>query len=116
MKSVTKIAALTAFAFSIATTAQAHPGAKILTTGSGDRTAMTSGMKYEDVKGVHVFRGSAAAAAKSKAPEKRMRKEIDINITVTPVFRRIRHLRTQGFYSGNAYPSRRFTQGFYSGR
>lgn len=28
---------------------------------------------------------------------------------------RIKHLRTQGFYSGHPWKSRRFTQGFYSG-
>ena len=116
MKSVLKIAALTALAFSVSTIAQALPGSKILTTGSGERTAMTAGMKYEDADGVHVFRGRAPAIDEAPAPQTTMRKEIDINITVTPVFRRIRHLRTQGFYSGVAYPSRRYTQGFYSGR
>ncbi|WDI32988.1 hypothetical protein PUV54_07230 [Hyphococcus flavus] len=96
----------------------AHPGSKILTTGSGDRTAMTGSVHYEDVNGVHIFRGGSAPQEDvllgGSDYEPLMSKRIEIKIERTP-FRRIRSLRTQGFYSGAAHPSRRYTQGFYSG-
>ncbi len=116
MHSYFKLALLTALICSAAASgAQAHPGSKILTTGSGERTAMTAGMQYEDVKGVHIFRGRPTAEEQA-SPKTSLHKQIEIEISVTPVYRRLRHLRTQGFYSGHAYLSRRYTHGFYSGR
>ena len=106
--------AITALLISAASGAAAHPGSKILTTGSGDRTAMTEGVTYEDVGGVHLFKGSATPAKEKKM--KVMKKAIKIKVQVEPAYRSIRRLRTQGFYSGSVYSSRRFTQGFYSGR
>jgi hypothetical protein len=99
--------------------AEAHPGSKILTLGGGaERSAMTPGMTYEDVNGVHIFRGARALAGEEPAlaggPEGRQI-EIEIEKHVY-VWRRLRHMRTQGFYSGDRYPSRRYTQGFYSGQ
>lgn len=98
--------------------AEAHPGSKILTyLGSSERTAMTPGVSYEDIKGVHVFRGKAALLGDAPAPGpqiRRQRIEIEI-ITRQRPWRSFRRLRTQGFYSGIPYPSRRYTQGFYSG-
>ena len=117
MRNNCKAVMLTALICTVAAGAEAHPGSKILTTGGGERTAMTAGMTYEDVNGVHIFRGSAATTnvantSKSVAAHK----QIEIEIAMTPVYRRLRHMRTQGFYSGDAYPSRRYTHGFYSGR
>ena len=118
MGSYFKMAMLTAIICGAATSgAHAHPGSKILTTGSGERTAMTAGMRYEDVKGVHIFRGSAASVVDAQASNKAsLHKQIELEISVTPAYRRFRHLRTQGFFSGDAYPSRRYTHGFFSGR
>ena len=110
-----KFVLLAAIAFSITSgNALAHPGEKILTLGGGaERAATTSGMQYEEVNGVHVFRGSTAllgGEAVTPEPEK-----TDIKIVkVQHQWRTIRRLRTQGFYSGSPYPSRNYTQGFYS--
>jgi len=99
--------------------AVAHPGPKILTVGGADeRMAMTSGVSYEDVKGVHLIRGTRMLAGEEAAVRTTyMRRGIIIE-TVTR--RRYayppRRLRTQGFYSGNGPKSRRYRQGFYSGR
>ena len=106
--------AITALLVGAASGAAAHPGSKILTTGSGERTAMTEGVSYEDVGGVHLFKGSAAPAKEKKM--KAAKKAIKIKVEIAPAYRSIRRLRTQGFYSGPVYDSRRFTQGFYSGR
>jgi len=100
-------------AFSSAT---AHPGAKLLTTGKGERTAMTAGMSYADVNGVHLFKGSERLAGDDAtpilgAPMKTLR----ISVSARAPYRSFRSLRTQGFYSGTGPRSRRFTQGFYSG-
>ncbi|GJL90480.1 hypothetical protein [Hyphococcus sp.] len=98
----------------------AHPGAKLLTTGGkGERTAMTAGVSFEDINGVHVFRGGgqkedALLGGDSVAAPASCDREIEIIIHERP-WRSFRRLRTQGFYSGYAYPSRRYTQGFYSG-
>jgi len=98
-----------------ATGASAHPGSKILTAGGAEeRTAMTPGMTYEDVNGVHIFRGAKpleGGEPVAAAPEERI--EIEIVIKREP-WRHIRHMRTQGFYSGDPYPSDRYVQGIYS--
>lgn len=99
--------------------AQAHEGPKLLTTGSGERTATTAGVTYEDIDGVHLFKGRARqsgtdmATLLAGAPSA---KAIHLTIIHKTPWRRIRPLRTQGFYSGSAPASRRFTQGFYSGQ
>ena len=97
--------------------AAAHPGSKILTAGGAEeRGAMTPGMTYEDVDGVHIFRGKPAAAEPEDSAPAAERRDIRIVIKHKYAWRSLRRLRTQGFYSGDRYPSRRYTQGFYSGR
>lgn len=96
--------------------ASAHPGAKLLTTGKDERTAMTAGISYADVNGVHLFKGAkrlagAGATPMLGAPAKTLR----ISVSTRAPYRSFRSLRTQGFYSGTGPRSRRFTQGFYSG-
>jgi len=92
----------------------AHPGARILTAGANEaRAAMTPGMAYEDISGVHVFRGKPSE--RELGPEIRAAYNVDIDVTHRIVWRSIRALRTQGFYSGRGPRSRRYTQGFYSG-
>ena len=102
-----------------AASANAHPGSKILTAGGADeRTAMTPGMSFEETNGVHLFRGKVASGDGATAPAKDVPKiKVEIKIAAPSCsWRRLRGLRTQGFYSGDPYPSRRYTQGFYSGR
>ena len=107
-------------AFCVSTAASAHPGPKLLTQfGGADRSDIAGETSVEDINGVHLYRGPRkleedALAGGPTDQSVRYRKEIDIVVNVP--FRRIRRLRTQGFYSGTPYPSRRFTQGFYSGR
>ena len=109
-----KIALAAAFLFTGA--AEAHPGAKILTAGGADeRTAMTPGVAYEDVNGVHVFRGQKKLAGDDIITTRRIETRIEIKAPIY-VRRSFRRLRSQGFYSGDRYPSRQYTQGFYSGR
>jgi hypothetical protein len=103
--------------------AAAHPGANILTAGANkERSAMTSGMTFEEVGAVHVFRGRRALiAAAPTATEIPARRNCNIKIILPEsVLLPFLHLRTQGFYSGtgltgNGLRSRRYTQGFYSG-
>lgn len=113
-------AAVLVLGFSVVfSSAQAHPGSAILTAGGADeRSAMTEGMSYEDVNGVHVFRGTAAIiGAETMHAEKTMHREVRIKlITHKSKWRSFRSLRTQGFYSGAGPKSRQFTKGFYSGR
>lgn len=98
----------------------AHSGSNILTVSStAERAAMTAGVSFEEVNGVHVFRGNAQEpattllGAEPAPPARNLEKEIRIEIRKRP-WRTIRRLRTQGFYSGVPYPSRPYTQGFYS--
>lgn len=99
--------------------ANAHSGANILTAGGAkERTSMTAGMQFQEIAGVHVYRGSSALAG-SEPPTPDLagaRRRVEIEIRQTGPFRRIRHMRTQGFYSGQGYSSKQFTQGFYSGQ
>lgn len=80
---------------------------------------MTAGVTYKEEKGVHVYRSAApapAAALLGGEPVSARNKKIKkarIEIRKRP-WRTIRRLRTQGFYSGVPYPSRPYTQGFYS--
>ncbi len=103
----------------VATAASAHPGSEILTAGGAKgRSAMTQGVTFVEANGVHLFRGSkATASAKAQPAKTSQSRAIRIEIAApTFVLRSFRGLRTQGFYSGKAYPSRRYRQGFYSGR
>ncbi len=104
------------FSVMFAMGAHAHPGSKILTNGSGQRTAMSGSVSFEETSGVHVFRGGAPAQKNNLLGDepRMMKKIVKVKIVARP-FRSIRRLRTQGFYSGAPYPSRRYTQGFYSG-
>ncbi len=104
-------------AVSLFSSAEAHPGAKLLTTGAGERTAMTAGMSYQDFDGVHLFTGAPHAQNEMLTPlMSAATKTVDITIKTRAPYRSFRTLRTQGFYSETAPASRRFTQGFYSGR
>ncbi len=106
-------AAVAAGAFS---TAEAHEGPKLLTTGSGERAAKTAGVSYEDVKGVHLFKGTPRLAGDKDAPTAAMSSnKVNITIVRRAPWRSFRSLRTQGFYSGTGPASRAYTQGFYSG-
>lgn len=109
------IAALTA----LPSAASAHPGADLLITDSRTAArAMSGSISFEETNGVHLFKGSplkqdvellgGELVASGKG-------EVRIEIRERG-WRRIRHLRSQGFYSGDPYPSRAYTQGFYSGR
>ena len=113
MKTKALTAAVIVTAASVST-ADAHPGPKLLTTGSGERTAMTPGISYEDVGGVHLFKGAPRLAGGEAVPAM---SADGINITIRHKYpsRSFRTLRTQGFYAGTGPTSRRYTQGFYSG-
>ena len=101
--------------------ALAHPGAKLLTTGDkSGPAAMSAGVSFEDINGVHVFRGRTLEAdtllgGEPAADRAIAEREIEIIIHERR-WRSFRRLRTQGFYSGNSYPSRQYTQGFYNGQ
>lgn len=100
----------------LASTAQAHPGAAILTAGGDDeRTAMTEGVQLEEANGVHVFRGRAKLIGDELAPVAAAAPCHTEVVIENVVWRSFRTLRTQGFYSGRNRESRRYTQGFYSG-
>lgn len=94
------------------------PGAAILTTGGAEtRVSMGAGVRYADEGGVHVFRGAAPAAPAEAAllgAEPAAAGSCVETIVIEYPWRRLRRLRTQGFYSGIPYPSRPYTQGFYS--
>ena len=109
-------AALSAAIFTVSA-ASAHPGAKILTSGSAkERTIMTPGMNFEEVGAVHVFRGRKAIADATPAAVTTPARTTIIKINIERRgFRSFRRLRTQGFYSGTGPKSRRYTKGFYSG-
>ncbi|MEO1135588.1 MAG: hypothetical protein AAFW68_03120 [Pseudomonadota bacterium] len=118
MRFVSFLAGFSAVLFSSG--AIAHPGSNILTVGSGaERSAMTAGVTFEEDKGVHIFRGNARRSAvgllgdEPIAAKDARATTIRVEIRKRP-WRTIRRLRTQGFYSGVPYPSRPYTQGFYS--
>lgn len=102
----------------IAKGAAAHPGAKILSYGGGDgQAAATPGIEFNEVNGVHIFSGERASGVRDGDPLEGAgpRKIIRIKrVKQTHTWRRLRRLRTQGFYSGTQYPSRAYTQGFYA--
>ncbi len=100
-------------------TAQAHPGSAIMTVaGNDNRQAMTDGMRYDNVKGVHLFRGSASLAGQDAVVESETEPAIHQRDTIiyNNVWRTFRSLRTHGFYGGRRSTTRRYTQGFYSGQ
>jgi hypothetical protein len=83
----------------------------------GERVAASPGVARKSEHGVTVYRGAKPVATElagaGPAPAATM---ISKTIIVEHHYHsRIRHLRTQGFYSGHPGKSRRFTQGFYSG-
>jgi len=110
------IAALIAGAAAMSGAAFAHPGPKILTTGSAERTVMTAGVSLKQMKGVHVYRGRAMLPGGEAAPAGTSHKRIIIKRARHAIaYYPAAHLRTQGFYSGNK-ATHRFTHGFYSDR
>ena len=119
MENVMRIAALLVSAAVLLASggALAAEGPKLLTTGSkAARASMTAGVSYRETGGVTLITGSKQAApvetallGGEAAPEK-----CGVIVKVEAPWRRIRHLRTQGFYSGARYRSRGYTQGFYS--
>lgn len=115
----TPIAAISSVMLAMgAPAALAAPGPDILTTGSADaRASMTSGIVHETVSGVNIFRGTPALLGETVAAQEAPPIEVVLTGALCDrPFRSIRRLRTQGFYSGVPYPSRPYTQGFYSGR
>ncbi len=115
MKEKVFVAAAIIAATSISAAA-AHPGPKLLTTGGGERTAMTAGVSYEDIDGVHLFKGASRLAGDEATPMMGApAKTVRVTISHRAPYRSFRSLRTQGFYSGTGPKSRRYTQGFYSG-
>ncbi len=97
--------------------ASAYPGVNILTTGSGNEKTVTVGVSYEDTNGVHLFRGPKRLSGDILAGGERPQRDTRIEINKHRyVWRSFRMLRTQGFYSGDPHPSRRYVQGFYSGQ
>ena len=112
----TTAAAILSAALAGASGALAAPGPDILTTGSADaRASMTKGVAHETVSGVNIFRGTPALLGEEPAAGETSPAVGVQYINAGCSFRNLRRLRTQGFYSGVPYPSRRFTQGFYSG-
>lgn len=109
-----------AMAFASMSAASAAPGPKILTTsGQAERASSTSGVTLQDVGGVTLIKGRVLVAAADDdaallgaEPAKTDCGKVIVKVE-TP-YRRLRHLRTQGFYSGKGYASRLYTQGFYS--
>ena len=114
----TTIAVLCLFGATAAFNAEANPGAPILTAGGSEtRSAMTQGVSYDAVNGVHVFKASPTLLGAARTPGAQQKTGTAL-APAAPicVWRSLRRLRTQGFYSGDRHPSRRYTQGFYSGR
>ncbi|MEL7485774.1 MAG: hypothetical protein AAGJ87_01010 [Pseudomonadota bacterium] len=116
---IAAFAALAAFSASPAVAQPVNQGAKILQIGGADaRTNQGAGVECRRESGVRL----CGAAPRAEEPElaggeTAVRQTIITErIIIDRPFRLIRRLRTQGFYSGNIYPSRRFTQGFYADR
>lgn len=114
-----KICFVAAASIAITASAKAHPGPKLITTGSANAPAATTGgVGFEEVNGVHLFRGRTALLGDEPAAMQTPEESSTIVkvVVIDRPYRSFRRLRSQGFYSGVAYPSRRYTQGFYSGR
>ncbi len=97
--------------------AQAQSDIDIVTTGSKDaRRAMTGDASLTQSNGVRLYKGSPRKEEPALLGAEPAAKDctVEIEISERP-WRRLRRLRTQGFYSGIPYPSRPYTQGFYSG-
>ena len=95
--------------FSVAT---AHPGAQLLTAGASEgRSATTPGISYEDISGVHLFKGSPSIG---DYDEPALSGESDLHITIKYRINAssARALRTQGFYSGHSQRIRRHSFGY----
>ena len=99
--------------------AQAQSEIDIVTTGSKSaRSAMTGGASLTQANGIRLYKGSPRKeepALLGAEPAAGKDCAVEIELGEWP-WRRLRRLRTQGFYSGVPYPSRQYTQGFYSGR
>lgn len=100
--------------------AAAHPGPNILTQfGGKDRADGTGAATVAQIGGVHLYKGPARRAsdalAGAAAPSQMHRARRHLSVNAPCRHRCWRELRTQGFWSGVAPQSRRFTQGFYSG-
>ena len=100
--------------------AAAHSAPSILQLG-GDKTRVShgAGASCIDKGGVHVcgaVKRPAAEESMTLAGGKSTGRTIRKKIVVKTHCHRWRRLRTQGFYSGDPYPSRRFTRGFYADR
>lgn len=116
MKKMVLAAAAAAMAFAMGAGASAAGPSTILRLGSSGQ----SGVSMKTEHGVKVFRGAPvkremlAGGPTSALATKTViiRKEV---IVEHHYHSRIRHLRTQGFFSGHPLKSRRFTQGFFSG-
>lgn len=110
-----KTTAIAIFISLLASAAQAQSGSAILSAGGAkERTAMTEGVRLEEINGVHVFRGRTKLAGDEPAPAE-ANAPCHTNVVIEKiVWRSFRKLRTQGFYNGRGQ-SRRYTQGFYSG-
>lgn len=76
---------------------------------------MSGAVAFEETNGVHLFKGGSPAEKHELLGSEThiMKKIVKVKVVARP-FRSIRRLRTQGFYSGVPYPSRGYTQGFYS--
>lgn len=107
-----------AAALSFSGAAYAQSGVDIVTTDSKTAPrAMTGAASLITAKGVRLYKGSPLkeeAALLGGEPASQKDCVIEVEIRERP-WRRLRRLRTQGFYSGVPYPSRQYTQGFYSG-
>ena len=115
--SIPFIAALLAIA--AATPAASHSAPSILQLG-GDKARASHGAGASCVEkgGVHVCGAVARPAVEEikLAGAHQPRRIVKKKIVVKSKCHHWRRLRTQGFYSGDPYPSRRFTRGFYADR
>ncbi|MEM8935062.1 MAG: hypothetical protein AAGC77_01485 [Pseudomonadota bacterium] len=95
--------------------ASAHPEPAILQAGGAEKRVPIAGATYAAENGVGVYRGRLKLLGEETArSEYRAPTMAAITINVQ-AWRPMRGLRTHGFYSGDPYPSRRYTQGFFSG-
>ncbi len=117
-KSVLVAGALSgAAAILLSAQATAQQGPKLLTTSSkAERASMSPGLSFQSVEGVNLIKGRVmeASAEEELLGGEPAPAQCEVTVTVDAPWRRIRHLRTQGFYSGKGYRSQPYTQGFYS--
>ncbi len=101
------------------TAALAHDGPAILQMGgASERVSHGERFACAEQRGAHLCKGAESQTTELEfAPAARVVERV-IERETRIIIRRplLRALRTQGIYSGDVYPSRRFTQGFYSNR